>query len=136
MSIPNRLPPRNLTPPPPIPILGPRSSGPSILAWIQEWQFHRAISISPETLQSITWTSTQLSTRSAKNLHTDLITWGFSASEAWVLVADILAGMGRDQDRMIWEGDERSEEIARFLGKAVTVVAMLAIIFSGALGKE
>jgi len=37
---------------------------------------------------------------------------------------------------MIWEGDERSEEIARFLGKAVTVVAMLAIIFSGALGKE
>ncbi|KAE9365962.1 hypothetical protein N431DRAFT_87325 [Stipitochalara longipes BDJ] len=132
MSLPNRLPARIPTSPPPIPILGPQSSLASIRAWIQEWQFHRAINVSSETLNSITWTSSQLTTRSAKKLSADLISWGFLPGEARVLVADILAGMGRDEDRRDWESDERNEEIAAIGRRALMVAAFLVVIYSGA----
>ncbi len=64
------------------------------------------------------------------------MSWGLSPGEARVLVSDVLAGMGREEDRENWEWDGRTEAFDTFMGRALTVVAMVAVILPRTWGSE
>jgi hypothetical protein len=115
---------------PPLPP-SPDSTTPEIRAWIQHWQFSRAVNVSEETLSNITWTGSDLALRSAKKLSAGLVRWEFHRTEARVLVADILKAMERDRDLNSWLWDGRTEVVAIFTGRLITVVAIVAIIYFG-----
>jgi hypothetical protein len=128
----SRIPPLRQDRPtsPPFPP-SPDSTTPEIRAWIQQWQFSRIINVSEETLSNITWTGSHLAVRSAKKLSADLVAWGFHRAEARVLVADILKAIERDRDLYSWLRDGRTEGITTSIGKFLTTVGIVAIIYLG-----
>jgi hypothetical protein len=115
---------------PPLP-LSSDSTTPEIRAWIQHWQFSRAINVSEATLLEITWTGTHLSNRSELRLTADLVKWGFHRDEARVLVADVLDAMDRKDDLRMWLWEGRTEWWRTGLNRLFTVAVFVAIVFYG-----
>ncbi|PMD26280.1 hypothetical protein NA56DRAFT_698451 [Hyaloscypha hepaticicola] len=115
---------------PPLP-LSPDSTTPEIRAWIQHWQFSRAINVSEATLLEITWAGTHLSERSERKLAADLVKWGFHRDEARVLVTDVLEAMDRKDDLRMWLWEGRTEWWRTGLNRFFTVAVFAAIVFYG-----
>lgn len=89
------------------------------------------IAIPASSLSLISWTPSQITSRKPQDLCSDLEKCGVLREDAKVLVADLLAAVGRADDLKNWGWYEKARPLEAIAAAALTAAGAAAILLIG-----